>query len=143
MVTLPAGVEDAGLAIAVDSAASEAAAARRRIVIVDDNIDASQSLATLLRLSGHDVFVASDGPSALQTVRTARPDLVMLDIGLPGMSGYEVARRLRESGCKGRLVAVTGYGAPEDRQRSHEAGFDHHLVKPIEPASLAQLIARV
>ena len=141
IVTLPAAAQDTGLSVAIDPPASDAAAARRRIVIVDDNVDASQSLATLLRLSGHDVFVACDGPSALQTVRTARPDLIMLDIGLPGMSGYEVAKQLRDNGCKGRLVAVTGYGAPEDRQRSHDAGFDHHLVKPIEPSSLEQLIA--
>jgi PAS domain S-box-containing protein len=121
--------------------APQAPMTRKRIVIVDDNRDASQSLATMLRLSGHEVVVAADGPSAIETVRNLRPDLALLDIGLPGMDGYEVARRLRKEGCTVPLAALTGYGAPEDCERSRAAGFDHHFVKPIDPMALERLIA--
>jgi PAS domain S-box-containing protein len=114
---------------------------RKRIVIADDNPDALASLAMLLRLSGHDVTVASDAASALSSVAQVQPDLALLDIGLPGMDGYEVARRLRQGGCTVPLAAVTGYGTPEDRERSREAGFDHHIVKPIDPATLERLLA--
>ncbi len=140
VVKLPTGVSRAEPAARVQTSL-ESAAIRKRIVIVDDNHDASQSLATLLRLSGHEVVIATDGASALDVVQKLRPDLALLDIGLPGMSGYEIARRLRRSGCNVRLAALTGYGAPEDRERSRDAGFDHHFVKPIDPIALEQLIA--
>jgi signal transduction histidine kinase/ActR/RegA family two-component response regulator len=107
----------------------------RRLLVVDDNIDGAESLALLLRLEGHEVRTAYDGPSALQAAVVHRPEVVLLDIGLPqGMDGYEVARRLRrQEGLEGvLLVAVTGYGQDEDRRRSREAGFDAHLVKPVE-----------
>jgi CheY-like chemotaxis protein len=118
------------------------AAPRRRILIVDDNVDAAESLALLLRLEGHDVRVTYDGPAALAAVEAEPPDLVFLDIGMPVMNGYEVARRLREQpGLESLvLVAMTGWGQDEDRRRSQEAGFDHHLIKPVEPEALHKLL---
>jgi len=115
----------------------------RRILVVDDNQDAANSLGMLLRLTGQEVQVAHDGLGALQAVRAFRPDVVFLDLGMPGMDGYEVARRLRDAPeVKGVvLVALTGWGQDEDRLRSQEAGFDHHLVKPIEPEALCALLA--
>jgi signal transduction histidine kinase len=114
----------------------------RRLLVVDDNRDAADSLATLLRLLGHEVRVAHDGPAALALAKDYRPEVVFLDIGMPGMDGYQVARRLRrQPGLEGvRLAALTGWGQPEDRRRSAEAGFDHHLVKPVEPSALQQLL---
>jgi PAS domain S-box-containing protein len=119
------------------------AATRRRIVVADDNVDAAESLALLLRLDGHDVRVAHDGAAALAAVEADPPDLVILDIGMPVMNGYDVARRLRQRPGLDRLmlVAMTGWGQAEDRRRSHEAGFDHHLIKPVEPEALRRLLA--
>jgi signal transduction histidine kinase/DNA-binding response OmpR family regulator len=113
-----------------------------RVLVVDDNADGAQSLATLLRLSGFRVEVAQSGPAALTTAESFQPDVVLLDIGLPGMDGYEVARRLRaeENGSRRLLVALTGYGREEDRRRSQEAGFDHHLAKPVDPEQLLRLL---
>jgi CheY-like chemotaxis protein len=112
----------------------------RRILIVDDNRDAAESMAILLQMSGHEVVVVTDGPSALAAVATQQPDLVLLDIGLPGMNGYEVARRLRGGGCSSTLVALTGYGQADDQQRSRDAGIDHHFVKPMNPGVLDALL---
>jgi PAS domain S-box-containing protein len=114
-----------------------------RLLVVDDNQDAALSLALLLRLQGHDVQVAHDGPTALQLVAASRPDLVFLDIGMPGMDGYEVARRLRGTPSLEKVVlaALTGWGQQEDRRRTAEAGFDHHLVKPLEPKALENLLS--
>jgi signal transduction histidine kinase/integral membrane sensor domain MASE1/ActR/RegA family two-component response regulator len=111
-----------------------AALPRRRVLVVDDNVDAAESLAMLLRISGQDVRVAHNGPAALETAAAYHPELVLLDIGLPGMTGYEVAERLRaQAGFDGTvLAAVTGYGQEEDRRRSRAAGIDYHLVKPVE-----------
>jgi PAS domain S-box-containing protein len=110
----------------------------RRVLVVDDNEDAANSLALLLQLAGQEVRVAYDGPSALLMAQSFRPHLVLLDLGMPGMDGYEVARRLRQQPGteKLRLVALTGWGQEKDRQRSLEAGFDRHLVKPLEPEAL-------
>jgi PAS domain S-box-containing protein len=134
---------------ATESASSSGAPVRagpsRRVLVVDDNIDAAESMALLLRLSGHEVRVVYDGPSALAEARAHRPEVVLLDIGLPrGMDGYEVARRLRrECGLADvLLVAVTGYGQEEDRRRALEAGFDEHLTKPVDLDRLRQLVAR-
>ena len=115
---------------------------RRRVLIVDDNRDLAESAAVLLRASGHDVRTAYDGVSAVATATEYRPDVVLLDIGLPGISGYEVARQLRASESQRAmlLVAVTGYGQDTDRQRAREAGFDHHIVKPLEPATLEKIV---
>src|SRR5262249_1063691 len=115
----------------------------RRILVVDDNEDAAESLARVLRLTGHEVRTAHDGPGALEATMDFRPEIVLLDLGLPRMDGYEVARRLREQpGAENvRLVALTGYGREEDQRRSREAGFDHHLVKPVDFDALDELLA--
>jgi CheY-like chemotaxis protein len=112
------------------------------VLIVDDNRDAASSLAMLLELDGHRTIVAYDGPTALEAAEQHRPDVVLLDIGLPGMSGYEVAKRIRRQpwGYALTLIALTGWGQAEDRRRSHEAGFDAHLVKPVDPPALISLL---
>jgi signal transduction histidine kinase/DNA-binding response OmpR family regulator len=116
-----------------------------RIMVVDDNQDSAQSLGVLIGKWGHKVALAYDGPSALELARTFRPDLVFLDIGMPKMNGYEVARRLREDAelANTRLIVLSGYGATVDHIRSKEAGFDHHLVKPVDPKGLPRIIASV
>ena len=116
----------------------------RRVLVVDDNVDAANTLAMLLRLLHQDVVqVVFDGPAAMKAIEQLKPDVVFLDIGLPGMSGYDVAKKLRAR-PEFRdllLVAVTGYGQEDDRRRSREAGFDHHLVKPIPPQAIEQVLA--
>jgi CheY-like chemotaxis protein len=116
-----------------------------RIMVVDDNQDSAQSLGVLLGKWGHKVALAYDGPTALELARTFRPDLVFLDIGMPKMNGYEVARRLREGAelAKTRFIVLSGYGAAIDHIRSKEAGIDHHLVKPFDPKQLPGIIASV
>ncbi len=116
----------------------------RRILVVDDNVDSAESLGTLLRLKGHDVQIAHGGEAALAAARAYPPEVVLLDIGMPGLDGYEVARRLRkEDGCdQVLLIALTGYGQDDDRRRSREARFDDHLVKPIDLAALEALLRR-
>jgi len=114
----------------------------RRVLVVDDNLDAAEGLAMLLSLRGHDVATAYDGPSAIEQARRLTPDVVLLDIGLPRLDGFEVARRLREehAGKPMLLVALTGYGQERDRVRAREAGFDHHLLKPVRLEMLEQLL---
>jgi CheY-like chemotaxis protein len=116
-----------------------------RILVVDDNRDATDSLAVMLRLAGHDTHTAYDGLEGLQAAAAFRPDVVLLDIGLPKMSGYEAARRIREQpwGKGMALIAVTGWGQDEDRRRALEAGFDHHLTKPVEASALEKLLALI
>jgi PAS domain S-box-containing protein len=129
---------------AESSPAAAASFPRRRVLVVDDNVDAAISLAMLLRMLGHEVEEAHDGPSALRAAATWRPEIVLLDIGLPEMSGYEVARSLRAT-AEGKalvLAAMTGYGQPEDRRRSLDAGFDQHLTKPVDLAALEELLQR-
>ena len=115
---------------------------RHRLLVVDDNKDAAESMSMLLEMWGHDVAFAYDGPSALETAQQWRPQAVLLDIGLPGMDGYEVAARLRElPQAKGAvLIAITGYGQEDDRVRSRQVGIDHHLIKPVAPDALRNLI---
>ena len=115
---------------------------RRRIVVVDDNVDSANSLALLLEHDGHEVCVAHEGTAAIDAARGFRPQVVLLDIGLPGMSGYDVARHLRVDPDVPALtlVAITGYGQDDDRERSRAAGFDHHLTKPVEYDALAALL---
>lgn len=117
----------------------------RRVLVVDDNADAAQSLAMLLRMLGQDVRTAHDGPSALEAARVSMPEVAFLDIGLPGMSGHELAPRLRgePGGDRVLLVALTGWGQAEDRRRSQEAGFDYHLTKPADPETLQRLLGEV
>jgi len=111
--------------------------------VVDDNVDAAESLAVLLRLEGHEVRVAPDGPAALAAAQAEPPEMVVLDLGMPGMDGFEVARRLRgQPGSDGvLLVALTGWAQEEDRRRCYEAGFDGHLPKPVEWDALRQFLA--
>ena len=111
--------------------------------MVDDNRDATQLLAMLLTLSGHDAHVAHDGLEAVDKAAQLSPDIILLDIGLPGINGFEAARRIRkQSQGKGPLlVALTGWGHDEDRQKSREAGFNAHIVKPVDPDVLAKLLA--
>ncbi len=115
----------------------------RRVLVVDDNVDAADSLAMLLRLLGQEVNVAYDGASALAQVEADPPAIAFLDLGMPKMDGYELARRLRSHSALQSvvLVALTGWGQPEDRQRTKEVGFDRHLVKPVEADALHQLLA--
>jgi len=115
----------------------------RRVLIVDDNEDAANSLALLLKLGGHETASVYSAVDALQRAHVFRPDVVLLDIGLPGMDGYEVARQMRElPGLRDiRLIAVTGYGRSDDRLRARDAGFDDHLTKPVEYALLERTLA--
>lgn len=115
--------------------------APKRVLVVDDNHDSAASLAILLRLQGHEVRTAHDGIEALEVEEAFRPHLVLLDIGLPKLHGYDVARMLRERrGAHIAISAMTGFGQPDDRRRSREAGFDHHLVKPVDPKDLVRVL---
>ena len=120
-------------------------APRRRVLIVDDNEDAANSLAMILNLGGHETASVYTAVDALQRAASFRPDVVLLDIGLPGMDGYEVAQKMRElPGLRDiRLVAVTGYGRSDDRIRARDAGFDDHLTKPVEFAVLERTLAGI
>jgi CheY-like chemotaxis protein len=126
-----------------DQELSNVALAGRRIVVVDDNRDAADSLASLLTFMGARVQTAYDGPSALEAIRIHRPAVVLLDIGMPGMDGYAVAAEVRREPQYQdvKLIAVTGWGQDQDRRRSQEAGFDHHLMKPVEISVVAELLA--
>jgi CheY-like chemotaxis protein len=115
----------------------------RRVLVVDDNEDAADALAELLRHAGHEVEVAYNGMCALARVRDHRPEVVLCDLGLPELSGFDCARAIRrEFAGKIRLVAISGYAQPEDIRRCLEAGFDAHLAKPARPAEIESLLAR-
>jgi CheY-like chemotaxis protein len=138
VVRLPLAPADA---LAPPEGAAEQAPARpRRVVVVDDNPDIRESLRLLFTLWGHDVSLAPDGPSGLDLVLKERPDVALVDVGLPGMNGYDVARAVRRAlpSIDIRLVALTGYGQPDDVDRALQAGFDTHLLKPIDPKVLAR-----
>jgi len=123
------------------AAAAPSAPSPRRIVLVEDSHDSRDMLRFLLEHAGHEVHEAEDGPRGVEAIVAIKPDIALVDVGLPGIDGYEVARRVRaQVGAGVRLVALTGYGLPEDHRRSQEAGFDAHLVKPVDPARLAALI---
>jgi CheY-like chemotaxis protein len=115
----------------------------RHVLVVEDNDDARETLQMMLELAGHKVRAECDGPSGLQAALESRPDVMLVDIGLPKMDGYELARRLAAQGDGSRpyMIAVTGYGSPEDRQRALDAGFDAHLVKPLDFAALTEAMA--
>jgi CheY-like chemotaxis protein/two-component sensor histidine kinase len=134
-----------GTAAALPKPPQAVRAPQRRILVADDNADARESLATLLCLSGHEVYRAEDGSDALATAERCRPDVALLDIGMPRANGYEVARHLRGQpwGRGMVLIALTGWGQESDRRRSHEAGFDNHLTKPVDPHALDELLGRV
>ncbi|MGM9486379.1 PAS domain S-box protein [Ideonella sp. YS5] len=142
VVTLPVGTAPPR----VHGGSSQAAVSdppQHRLLVVDDNVDAAQTLAAMLTLHGQDVRTAFNGYDALQVAETWRPDVAVLDIGMPGLNGYQLCERLREQshGRPPLLIACTGWGQEADRERAHAAGFDFHLVKPIEPAALLRLLA--
>jgi two-component system CheB/CheR fusion protein len=116
-----------------------------RILVVDDNVDAAQSLVRLLKTDGHEAWPAFSGAAAVEMAASQRPDIILLDIGLPDMDGYEVARHIRSRSEGGDvvLVAITGCGQPDDRQRAVQAGINHHLMKPVEYGSLSELLAQL
>ena len=143
-VTLPADVSSVPAAAEARRACRPRACRPRRgrrVLVVDDNVDSATSLMLLLQTMGHEVESAYDGVEALEAAQRFAPDTVVLDIGLPRMNGYEVARRLREQSDRHyQLIALTGWGQQEDRERAQEAGFDHHLVKPVDVDQLARLL---
>jgi CheY-like chemotaxis protein len=114
----------------------------RSILIIEDNADARDALRILLELDGHVVEATGEGTEGLQIAQAHDPDIALVDIGLPGLDGFEIARRLRASGSRRPvLVALTGYSEPEDRRRAAEAGFDSLLVKPVDPSTLSRLLS--
>jgi DNA-binding response OmpR family regulator len=139
-VTLPLQGEPAQPA-GVRAGAGVDAGPARRVLVADDNTDAALMLAATLRLAAHDVRTAHDGVTAWQIAQGFRPDVAILDIGMPGMDGYQLALRLREQfGTAIRLLALTGWGQEMDRQRAREAGFDRHLTKPVDVSELHRAI---
>ena len=143
IVRLPErAAEPAAPSVAV-LAPAEQAPTRHRILVADDNRDAADSLGFMLRIAGHDVRTAYDGQQAIDLAETFRPQLALLDLGMPRLNGYEAARRLRQTphGRAMQLIALTGWGQPDDRARSLAAGFDHHVVKPVDPSLLQRLLA--
>lgn len=127
----------------VDAGTSARRLAARRILVADDSVDAAESVGMLLELRGHDVRLAHTGQQAIELAASYRPDVILLDISLPDMSGYEVAQALQGAAGDTRpvLIAVTGLGREEDRARTRAAGIDLHLTKPVEPATLMDLLA--
>jgi CheY-like chemotaxis protein len=127
------------------AAASVTSVGRCRILVVDDNMDSAESMATLLKLYGHEVRVAYDGLAAVESALAFRPQIVLLDIGLPGLDGYEVAHRLRHSDETKDifLIALTGYGRTEDRVRALTSGFNYHITKPVDPGELDMIIKKL
>ncbi|MFL6693340.1 MAG: ATP-binding protein, partial [Ramlibacter sp.] len=123
--------------------APEPAEERRKVLVVDDNADAAETLALLLQALGHDALVEHDPRAALERIDAEHPEIALVDVGLPGMDGYELARSVREraGGKSMTLIAVTGYGQPQDREKALRAGFDEHLVKPADVGRLQQLLA--
>jgi CheY-like chemotaxis protein len=117
----------------------------RRVLVVDDNKDAADTLAGLLGLMGHEARVTYAGAAGVAEAVEFRPDLVLVDLGMPGMDGFETARRIRaaKGGAEPLLVALTGWGSEEDRRRTRDAGFDRHLVKPVQPSELASLLVDI
>ena len=123
---------------------AEGAAKRLRILVVDDNRDAADSMAMVLRAKGHEVVVAYDGSAGTSTAMAFQPDVALLDIGLPKVDGHDMARAIRERfGDSVLLVAITGLGQDDDRRRSSQAGFDHHFTKPVDLDTLERLVAAI
>jgi len=140
-VRLPRRTAHASKAIP-NKPATVAAVSRHRILIADDNRDSAETLAALLRMEGHEVTSVHDGPVALSAFSEIKPDVALLDIGMPGLTGYEVARKIRQTpfGASLTLIAITGWGQDIDKERAYAAGFDHHLTKPVDPRRLAELL---
>jgi len=140
VVRLP--LAEAPIAARVRPARAPGRVNSRRVLVVDDNRDAAESLAELVALFGHTVDVAYDGPSAIESIRNTHPDVVLCDIGLPGMTGYELARTVRDARGSGiRLIAVSGYAQPDDVKKAVDAGFDAHIAKPPDPGLVDRLLA--
>jgi PAS domain S-box-containing protein len=143
VLRLPASPSSAASPVHRQEAFANLPPASLRVLVVEDNLDSAESMALLMRMSSHDVRVAHSGPAGVESALAFRPNVVLLDIGLPGMDGYDVARKLRQQpdfeGMK--IVAMTGYGRESDLERSQQAGFDHHLVKPVNPLKLLELLA--
>jgi len=144
VVRLPEAVESA---LEAGAAAVNASSPPRplRVLVVDDSEDTAETMGTLLEMAGHTIQVAHSGPAALEAAAAFRPDVVLLDIGLPGLDGFQVAQRLREDPALKNitLIAASGYGQEEDLRRSKEVGIDRHLVKPVDPRELQDLLAAV
>jgi signal transduction histidine kinase len=145
VVRLPVESSSPTLRTTTPAPASKVASSHHRILVVDDNRDSANTLAMLLKLSKHDVVTAYDGVAAVEAFQKSHPDVVLMDIGLPGMSGLDAARAIRSlpEGGDVSLVAMTGWGQDEDRERTRDAGFDRHLVKPVDRAALMQLLAEL
>ena len=143
IVRLPERMTDRAAPVVVAALADKVSSPKQRILVADDNRDAADSLAVMLRIAGHDVRTAYDGQQALDVAETFKPSLALLDLGMPRVNGHDTARRLRETehGRNIVIIALTGWGQPEDRNRSLAAGFDHHLVKPVDPSMLERLLA--
>jgi two-component system CheB/CheR fusion protein len=141
-VRLPALAGEARISASTSKELVTQTTCARRVLVVDDNRDAADSLAELLKTLKHEVATANDGGAALVTAAAFRPDVIVLDIGMPGMSGYELARRIRRQPGLERasLVALTGWGQDQDRQRAREAGIDRHLIKPPDLNVLEEII---
>jgi CheY-like chemotaxis protein len=124
-----------------DDASVSSTSGHRTVLVIEDNDDARAAMTALLELEGYLVAGAADGQQGIDVARAKGPDIALIDIGLPGIDGYEVARRIRALlGSAIFLVALTGYGEPEDRRRATEAGFDAHVVKPVDPAELTAML---
>lgn len=143
IVRLPLVVEASGPLSPAEGNEDKAPKSLLRILIVDDNRDSADSLGVLLRIIGNEIRTAEDGAKGVKLAGEFRPDVVLMDIGLPKLNGYEACQSIREQewGIRMVLIAVTGWGQDEDRRRSHEAGFDHHMVKPVDPHALMKLLA--
>ena len=142
IIRLPAALKPSGTRPSAMS--SEAKIGKKtRILVVDDNVDTARGMTRLLTIIGHEVATAHSGPEAIEVARRHRPEFILLDIGLPGMSGYDVASKLRQEECckDAVIVAISGYGQEEDRRRSRDAGFDFHLVKPLDHEALLTLLS--
>jgi PAS domain S-box-containing protein len=142
IVHLPRRVRSGGRATQSASPAAPPTITRRRVLVADDNRDSAETLAMLLRVDGHEVMIAHDGPAALAAFGGFAPDIVLLDIGMPGTNGYEVARQIRQArpGAEVKLIAITGWGQEADKKKAFAAGFDHHLTKPVDTRQLSLLI---
>jgi CheY-like chemotaxis protein len=124
--------------------AEEISGAGKRVLIVDDNVDTARLTGRLLKSLGYEVRLCHDGGEAIEAAREFRPEVVLLDIGLPGLNGFEVARQLREEACclDSLIIGISGYGDHQARERARESGFDHHLVKPVDIEAVTKLVSR-
>ena len=141
-VRLPRRANPGSREVTSNTAATPAKIKCRRVLVADDNRDSAETLAMLLRVDGHEVIIAHDGSAALAAFGRFAPDIVLLDIGMPGLNGYEVAQKIRQSraGAEIKLIAITGWGQENDKERAFAAGFDHHLTKPVDTQQLSDLL---